>query len=60
MADELIDSENTLLKYKDKANVVTYDGGSHDEMNNYIHGNQVYEVPLITCVLVIKYESFLL
>ncbi|HIG64979.1 MAG TPA: hypothetical protein EYQ43_05350 [Methyloprofundus sp.] len=29
MADELIDSENTLLKYKDKANVVTYAGGSH-------------------------------
>lgn len=28
-ADELIDSENTLLKYKDKANVVIYDGGSH-------------------------------
>ncbi len=29
MADELIDSENTLSKYKDKSNVVTYDGGSH-------------------------------
>ncbi|MCK5122287.1 MAG: hypothetical protein KAQ91_09900 [Methylococcales bacterium] len=29
MADELIDSENTLSVYKDKANVVTYDGGSH-------------------------------
>jgi len=29
MADELIDSESTLSKYKDKANVVTYDGGSH-------------------------------
>ncbi|NOR70212.1 MAG: hypothetical protein GQ532_11080 [Methylomarinum sp.] len=29
MADELIDSENTLSIYKDKANVVTYDGGSH-------------------------------
>ncbi|NOQ15290.1 MAG: hypothetical protein GQ583_12540 [Methyloprofundus sp.] len=29
MADELIDSENTLAKYQDKANVVSYDGGSH-------------------------------
>ncbi|MBT4146200.1 MAG: hypothetical protein HOE45_04865 [Gammaproteobacteria bacterium] len=29
MAGELIDSENSLLKYKDKANVVTYAGGSH-------------------------------
>lgn len=29
MADELIDSENTLFLYKDKANVVTYKGGSH-------------------------------
>lgn len=29
MTDELIDSESTLLKYKDKAKVVTYDGGSH-------------------------------
>jgi len=31
MADELIDSENTVLVYKDKANanVVTYDDGSH-------------------------------
>ena len=29
MADELIDSNNTVLVYKDKANVVTYDGGSH-------------------------------
>lgn len=29
MADELIDSKNTLERYKDKANVVTYDGGSH-------------------------------
>ena len=29
MADELIDSESTLSKYRDKANVVTYDGGSH-------------------------------
>lgn len=29
MADELIDSEYTSSKYKDKANVVTYDGGSH-------------------------------
>jgi len=29
MADELIDSESTQSKYKDKANVVTYDGGSH-------------------------------
>jgi len=29
MADELIDSENTVLVYKDKANVVAYDGGSH-------------------------------
>jgi len=29
MADELIDSENTVLVYKDKANVVSYEGGSH-------------------------------
>ena len=29
MADELIDSENTLSRYKHKANIVTYDGGSH-------------------------------
>jgi predicted esterase YcpF (UPF0227 family) len=29
MADELIDSKNTSAIYKDKANVVTYDGGSH-------------------------------
>jgi len=29
MADELIDSEKTLLKYQAIANVVTYDGGSH-------------------------------
>ena len=29
MADELIDSKNTVLVYKDKANVVAYDGGSH-------------------------------
>jgi len=29
MADELIDSANTLSLYKDKANVVGYDGGSH-------------------------------
>ena len=29
MADELIDSENTQSKYKAKANVVVYDGGSH-------------------------------
>jgi len=29
MADELIDSKNTALVYKDKANVVTYEGGSH-------------------------------
>ncbi len=29
MADELIDSTKTLAKYQDKANVVTYDGGSH-------------------------------
>jgi predicted esterase YcpF (UPF0227 family) len=29
MADELIDSENTLEIYKEKANVVTYTGGSH-------------------------------
>jgi len=29
MADELIDSENTLSIYKDKANVVSYNGGSH-------------------------------
>jgi len=29
MADELIDSKTTHLKYKDKANVVTYEGGSH-------------------------------
>jgi predicted esterase YcpF (UPF0227 family) len=29
MADELIDSKNTSSIYKDKANVVTYDGGSH-------------------------------
>ena len=29
MADELIDSVNTELVYKDKANVVTYEGGSH-------------------------------
>ena len=29
MADELIDSANTLSIYKDKANVVSYDGGSH-------------------------------
>jgi predicted esterase YcpF (UPF0227 family) len=29
MADELIDSEKTLLKYQATANVVTYDGGSH-------------------------------
>ena len=29
MADELIDSEKTRLKYQDKANVMTYEGGSH-------------------------------
>ena len=29
MADKLIDSKNTALLYKDKANVVTYEGGSH-------------------------------
>lgn len=29
MDDELIDSGKTLSLYKDKANVVTYDGGSH-------------------------------
>jgi len=29
MADELIDSENTLSTYKEKANVIGYDGGSH-------------------------------
>ena len=29
MADELIDSVNTLFLYKDKANVVSYEGGSH-------------------------------
>ncbi len=29
LADELIDSKNTALVYKDKVNVVTYDGGSH-------------------------------
>jgi len=29
MADELIDSKNTVLVYKDKANVVSYEGGSH-------------------------------
>lgn len=29
MADELIDSEKTLALYKEKANVVTYAGGSH-------------------------------
>ena len=29
MADELIDSENTVSVYQDKANVVAYDGGSH-------------------------------
>ncbi len=28
-ADELIDSAKTLAIYKEKANVVTYDGGSH-------------------------------
>ena len=29
MADELLDAENTLAKYQDKANVVSYSGGSH-------------------------------
>jgi predicted esterase YcpF (UPF0227 family) len=29
MADELINSKNTLSRYKEKANIVTYDGGSH-------------------------------
>jgi len=29
MDDELIDSEKTLALYKEKANVVTYAGGSH-------------------------------
>ncbi len=29
MADELIDSEKTLSDYKEKANVVTFEGGSH-------------------------------
>lgn len=29
MADELIDSDKTLALYNDKANVVTYEGGSH-------------------------------
>ena len=29
MADELIDSEKTLAMYKEKANVMTYAGGSH-------------------------------
>jgi len=29
MADELIDSENTVSVYQDKANVVAYGGGSH-------------------------------
>jgi len=29
MADELIDSKNTLSKYQEKANVVCYEGGSH-------------------------------
>ncbi|WP_428354814.1 YqiA/YcfP family alpha/beta fold hydrolase [Methyloprofundus sp.] len=29
MADELIDSANTVVKYKDKANIQTYQGGSH-------------------------------
>ena len=29
MADELIAADMTVLKYKDKANVVSYDGGSH-------------------------------
>lgn len=29
MADELIDSAKTQAKYQDKANVVSYDGGSH-------------------------------
>lgn len=28
-ADELIDSANTQFAYKDKANVICYDGGSH-------------------------------
>jgi len=28
-ADELIDAKNTLLKYQEKVNVVTYEGGSH-------------------------------
>jgi predicted esterase YcpF (UPF0227 family) len=27
--DELIDSENTRLKYQDRANVICYEGGSH-------------------------------
>ena len=29
MADDLIDAKNTLSKYQEKSNVVTYDGGSH-------------------------------
>ncbi|OQK16526.1 hypothetical protein AU255_01065 [Methyloprofundus sedimenti] len=29
MADELIDAKNTLLKYQEKAKIVSYDGGSH-------------------------------
>jgi len=29
IADELIDSKNTLSKYQEKANVVCYEGGSH-------------------------------
>ena len=41
MADELIDSENTLAIYKDKANVVSYEGGSH----SFEHINQA--LPLI-------------
>ncbi|GFO77570.1 uncharacterized protein BPLS_P6085 [Bathymodiolus platifrons methanotrophic gill symbiont] len=29
MGDELLDSENTLSKYNEKANIVIYSGGSH-------------------------------
>jgi predicted esterase YcpF (UPF0227 family) len=29
MADELIDSQQTLLKYQNKAKLLTFEGGSH-------------------------------
>jgi len=40
MGDELLDSEVTISEYKDKANIVTYSGGSH----SFEHMNEALAV----------------